>query len=821
MMTTWLRDLRLAMRGLARSPGFTIVTLLTLALGIGTNTAIFSVVNAVLLRQLPYEKPERLAMICGHWELKRQAELSEPEYWDLREQARSFQRIAVFADGSMNLTGSGAPERLLTGYMTADALPLLGVTPAIGRSFTPDEDLPGRPPVVLLSDGLWRRRFGGDPRVIGRQVILDDAPATVIGVMPAGFQLPSHYAGRMMEAWAPLALDPAGDRSERGWHYLGAMGRLRDGVSLEAADREVSALMVRMKATYPGEYAPEFSGSAGSLTDLVTGSIRPAMLVLLGAVALLLLIACANVAALLLARSEARSREMAVRTALGADRGRLVRQLLTESAVLAMMGGALGLILAMWGVRALVLTAPPSIPRLDSVTIDGPVLIFTVVASLLTGLLFGVAPALHSVGANLTEGLADGGRSGTAGRSRHRFRQALVVGQIAVALVLVSGSGLLVQSFLRLRQVDPGFDPEHLLTARIDLSAVRYRENRQIRGFYQDLIRRLSALPGVKSAAGARALPMTGRLEIGDWSFVMEGRYSLPPKPEERRHADWQVVTPDYFRTMGIPVRQGRAFEDRDDLSAPGAIIVNETLARQVWPQGDAVGQRVLLGGGATDSVWRTVVGVTGDVRHRGLDAAPRPEMYMPEAQWPAGSGTAPRSLYLAIRASGDPALLANPLRATLASVDPDVPLAEVQTMNDALGTWAAERRLTMLIVTVFAVLALTLGAVGIYGVMAHLVAQRTREIGIRIALGALPHEIIRLVARQGTAMAAAGIGLGTVGSLAATRLLGGMLYHVHPADPLTFTGTAAILALVAAVATLVPALRATRVDPIEALRSE
>ena len=821
MTSRFGQDIRYGLRQVLRSPGFAAIAILTLALGIGANTAIFSVVNGVLLRPLPYASPERLAMIYGHWQLKKQAELSEAEFWDMREQAQSFGRIAAFADGSANLTGSGAPERLLTGYMTADMLPVLGVAPAIGRAFTADEDLPGRPAVLLLSDGLWRRRFGGDRRVIGRQVMLDDAPATVIGVMPPDFQLPRHFSGAAMEAWAPLGLDPAASRGERGWHYLDVIGRLKNGVALDAADREVSALMTRMKEAFPGEYAPEFTGSAGSVIDVVTGSVRPAMLILLGAVAMLLLIACANVAALLLARADSRAREMAIRTALGANRGRLTRQLLTESVILAAAGGGLGLGFAAWGVRALVLVAPQGIARLDAVSIDGRVLVFTLVISLLTGVLFGAAPSLHTLRASVAEGLTDGGRSGTAGRARHRFRRALVVGQIALGLMLVTASGLLVQSFLRLKGVDPGFDPDHLLTARVDLTAARYPENRNIWAFYDDLIRRVAALPGVESAAAARALPMTGRLEIGDWSFVMEGRYSLPPTPDERRHADWQVVSPAYFRTMHIPMRQGRAFDDRDVHSVPGAIIVSETLARQVWPGGDAIGQRVLLGGGGVDSTWRTVVGVAGDVRHRGLDAAPRPEMYMPEAQWPAGTGTAQRSLYLAIRTSGDPALLATPLRATLRAIDADVPLAEVQTMNDALGSWAAERKLTMLIVTLFAALALTLAAVGIYGVMAHLVAERTREIGIRIALGALPGEILRLLGRQGTAMAVTGIALGMIGSLAATRLLASVLFQVRPTDPPTFAGTAFVIALVAAIASLIPAILATRVDPVEALRSD
>lgn len=821
MMDALVRDVRYVLRGLRRRPGFAALAVATLALGIGATSTIFSVVNGVLLRPLPYTRADRLATIYGHWALKSRAELSESEFWDLRDQARSFERIAAYTDGTANLTGAGSPERLLVGYMTADALPVLGTLPALGRGFSAAEDRPGQPAVVVLGDGLWRRRFGADRGIIGHRIQLDDAPATVIGVMPAGFQLPAHYAGRPMEAWVPLGLDPGADRGERGFHYLTTIARLRDGVPLAAGSREVSALMTRMKVTWEGKYAPEFDGGAAGIPDQVMGAVRPAMLVLLGAVALLLLIACANVAALLLVRSEARSREIAVRTALGAAPGRLVRQLLTESAVLALLGGGVGVLLASWGVRVLVLTAPPSIPRLEAVALDGRVLAFTALVSLMTAVLFGLAPALHAIGSDVSRGLSDGGRGGTEGRSRHQVRRALVVGQIALALVLVTGSGLLIQSFIRLTGVDPGFDPEHLLTARVDLSAVRYHDNRQIWAFYRDFVDRLSALPGVRSAAAARALPMTGDLDIGDWSFVMEGRYSLPIMPADRRHADWEIVTPQYFRTMRIPVRQGRVFEPSDHVSAPGVMIVNETLARQVWPGGNALGQRVLLGGGSIDSVWRTVVGIVGDVRHQGLDAEARPQMFMPEAQWPGGTGTANRSLYLAVRTAGDPAMLANSLRTTLASIDPDVPLAEVQTMADALGTWAAERRLTMLVISLIAFLALTLGAVGIYGVMAHMVAQRTREIGIRMALGALPAEILRLIARQGTVMVGAGIALGTLGSLAATRLLGGMLYHTPPADPLTLAGTTIVLALVAGTAALVPALRAIRVDPTEALRNE
>ncbi len=820
MMDAFWRDLRFALRGLMRSPAFTAIAVLTLALGIGANTAIFSVVNGVLLRALPYERPERLAMIWGHRNQQPLAELSVPEYWDLRERTRAFAGVAAFADGNLNLTGIGTPERLRAGYFTASTTALLGVAPAVGRGFTAEEDLPGGPPVVLLSDGLWRRRFGADPKVVGRVLTLDDTPTTVVGVMPPKFQLPSHYAGAPRELWAPMQLDPAINRDVRGWHFLEVIGRLRDGVALETASTETSTLMRGMLAAYPMEYTPEFDGSATAVSQSVVGDVRPALLVLLGAVALLLLIACANVAGLLLARSEARQREIALRTALGAGRSRLVRQLLTESLLLAATGGLVGLLLAVWGVQGLVLAAPPSVPRLDAVGIDLPVLGYTLGVTLLTGILFGLAPALHAVRGDLTGALTDGGRAGTAGRGRQRVRQALVTGQVAVALVLVTGAGLLVQSFLRLRQVDPGFVPEGLLTARVELSPVRYHANDVKRRFYESLLERLRSTPGVRSAAAARALPMTGKLEIGDWSFVLEGQAASPPLPTDWHPADWQVVSPGYFATMGIPV-QGRDFAPTDRLGAPGAMIVNRTLARQVWPDGDALGRRVLLGGGGADSVWRTVVGIVGDVRHRGLTASPRPEMFLPYAQFPAGTGDAPPSLHVVLRTTGDPSALASALGAAVAAIDPDVPLSGVQTMEAAMGSWAAERRLIMLLVSGFALVALVLGSVGIYGVMAHVVAQREREIGVRMALGAMPAQIVGLVVSQSAWLVGAGIVAGTVGALAVTRLLTGLLFKVRPSDPLTLLGTALVLIVAAAGATLVPALRAIRTDPAHALRSE
>jgi predicted permease len=813
-------DLRYALRSLRQRPGFTALTLLTLALGIGATSAIFSVVNGVLLRPLPYESPEGVVLVHTRLDGVPGRELSLPEFFDLREQSRSFTRVAAFSNGSLTLTGSGTPERLQAGYLTAEALPLLGVSPARGRGFAAEEDLPGRPPVVLLSDGLWRRRFGADPEIVGRTLILDDAPTTVLGVMAPGFQLPSHYAGPGMELWTLMQLDPAVDRSERGWHWLTVMGRLRSGVDVEAASRETAALMAAMLQRYPNEYDADFTGSVSPAADVLVGDIRPVILVLMGAVALLLLIACANVASLFLARAEARQREIAVRAALGARAGRIVRQLLTESATLAVAGGLLGLLLAMWGVRALVAVAPPTLPRLDTIGMDGWVLAFTAAVTLTTGVLFGLAPALQSARADLFGALTEGGRGGSAGLGRQRFRRGLVVSQIALALVLVAAAGLLIQSFVRMRGVDPGFVPQGLLSARVELSPVRYESCEKIRAFYERLVQRLEVLPGVRSAAVVKALPMM-QLELGDWSFVREGFHSLPPKPSEWNLAYWQTMSPEYFETMRIPLLQGRGLEATDRIGSPGVVVVNRTLARQVWPNGDALGQRILMGGGATDSIWRTVVGVVGDVRHRGLDAEPRPEIYLPYAQFPAGTGTPQRTLRIVLRSEGDPVQLTGALRAAVAELEPDLPVSEIQTMEEALGAWAAERRLTMMLVGGFALLALTLGAVGVYGVMAHLVMQRTREIGIRIALGALPREILGLVLSQGAWLAGLGIALGLAAALAATRLLARLLFGVGPTDPPTFLATALALAAVAGVASLLPALRAVRTDPVDALRAE
>ncbi|HEY7611779.1 MAG TPA: ABC transporter permease [Gemmatimonadales bacterium] len=820
MMDTFRHDLSQAVRSLRRRPTFTALAVATLALGIGATSAIFSVVNGVLLRPLPYERPAELMLVHTRLDGVPGRELSLPEYWDLGERTRSFSRLAAFSNGTLTLTGSGTPERFNTGYVSADAIPLLGVAPALGRAFSPEEDLPGRPAVVLLGDGLWRRRFGADPRIVGRTLILDDVPTTVVGVMPPGFQLPAHYVGAGMEAWSLLQLDPAADRSERGWHWLSVIGRLRPGMDREGAGQEVAAIMAGMYREHPTEYDEDFSGSVTPAAEQLVGEIRPVLLVLLGAVALLLLIAASNVASLFLARAEERHREIAVRAALGARAGRIVRQLLTESATLAVAGGAAGLLLAAYGTRALVAAAPPTLPRLETIGLDLPVLGFTAVVSILTGLFFGLAPAWYAARPDLSRALTDGGRGGSAGARRQRFRRALVVTQIALALMLVVAAGLLIRSFERMRGVDPGFDPEGLLTARIELSPVRYDSSQAIRAFYERLVARADAMPGVRSAAVVKALPMA-EPEIGDWSFLREGRFSLPPKQQDWNLSYWQAVGPGYFETMRMPLLQGRGIEPSDRAGSLQVAVVNRTLARQAWPGEDPIGQRLLMGGGAADSVWRTVVGIVGDVRHRGLDADPRPEIYLPHAQFPAGTGTPLRTMRVVLRTEGNPGALAAPLRAALAELDADIPLTDVQTMEEALGAWAAERRLTMQIVAGFALLALALGAVGVYGVMAHLVSQRTREIGIRIALGAVPREILGLVLSQGVWLAVAGISVGVLGALAASRLLTRLLFETDPTDTVTFVGTALALALVAVVASLVPAVRAVRTDPVDALRSE
>ncbi|MDQ6886219.1 MAG: ABC transporter permease [Gemmatimonadota bacterium] len=812
-MELFLQDLRYAVRSLSRSRGFTAVAVLVLGLGIAVNTAIFSVVNGVLLKPLPYANPERVVMLWSHWENWPQTWVSPPEFADYARELRSTERVAAFDYGSRNLTGGDRPERIRAGFGSGELFPTLGAHAKRGRVFTVRDDVPGAPRVAVISDGLWRRRFGGDPGVLGQTIRLSDSLVTVIGIMTAGFELPLDF-GQPVDLWMPLALGIP-DPNDRGSHGLNVVARLRAGTSIEAAQKDVDALTMRLRATYPRDYDAQFGASLVPVKMQVAGKIGPALLVLLGAVGFVLLIACANVANLLLARAESREREIAVRTALGAGRGRIVRQLLTESAVLAVAGGTLGLLLAVAGLRALVAMAPASVPRIAEVGIDARVLAFTAAVAVATAILFGLAPALHATRGELHDSLKSGARGGSAGAPRLRLRRMLAIGEIAVSLVLVIGACLLVQSFARLRNVNPGFDPERVLTMRVSLAPARYPGGREVRAFYGELIARARVLPGVLSVGAVRVLPMTS--VIGDWGFAIEGRQQGAGAPNHSQ-GDWQVVTPDYFRAMHIPLKRGRSLSDADDDRAPGAIMFNEALAARVFPGQDAVGHRVRMGG---DTVWRTIVGVVGNVRHRGLDEEARPELYLPHAQWPTANGPTQRAMVLTLRTPGEPTMAAAALLREVRALDPDVPVSEVQPMVDVLGSWIGERRLTMLVLGLLAGTALVLAAVGTYGVLAYTVAQRTREIGIRIALGARAHDVVSMIVRQGTTLAVTGVLVGTVAALLLTRLLAGLLYGVPPRDPLTFAGVATLLFVMAVGAAYVPARRATRVEPTEALRAE
>jgi predicted permease len=813
MMDALLHDLRYALRSFRKSPGFTLVAICTLALGIGATTAIFSVVNGVLLRPLPYANPTSLVMLWNRWQGWPATWLSQPEYWDFSEQTHSFDGIAAFTNGTENLTGDGNPERVRAGLVTANAFPLLGVQPALGRVFVAEEDRPGSG-VAVISDGLWRRRFGADPAIVGRSILLNDSSVTVLGVMPPGFQLPLDFTGQPMDLWRPLALNrDSAAVAGRGNHGLNAFARLKPGVTVAAANADVGVIATRMTELYPQEEPTGFGSFIVSVSQQVMGDVRPALLLLLGATGFVLLVACANVANLLLARSEVRQREVAVRTALGAGRGRLVRQMLTESVVLALAGGALGLLLADWGLHALLASAPTGIPRLGEVGMDGRVLAFALIASIGTGILFGLAPALHLAVRDLHLVLKSSGRGSTAGGARRRVRHALVVSEIAVAFVLVIGGALLIQSFVRLRAVDAGFNPANVLTMQISLSPSRYVSSDRVHAFYRTLIDRTRALPGVQSAGAIRALPMDG--VIGDWGFTVEGS---PLSPGTHMAGDWQVVSPGYFRTMQVPLEHGRLFTDADGADAPGAILMNEALARRAFPDGDAIGRRVRMGG---ERDWRTVVGIVGNVRQRGLDADIRPELYLPHAQFPKGERSALRDMYLVIRTAHDPAAITSAVRREVHALDPTVPIASVRTMDTVVGSWAAERRLSMSVLTILAAVALALAAVGTYGVMSYAVAQRTQEIGLRVALGAQPGDVVRLVVRQGAGLALAGVGIGLVAAFALTRFMHNMLYQVGATDPATFAGIAVLLAGTALVATYIPARRATRVNPVIAMRAD
>jgi len=812
-MESLLQDIRYALRILRRSPGFAIVAVIALALGIGATTAIFSVVDAVILKPLPYEDPTKLVQLwmrfTGIGIPNDQNWVSAPEFMDL-QQNNSFTQVAAIDDESYNINIGGIPERIEAAVVSAGFFRLLGVQAQLGRVFLPEEGRAGHEHVVLLSDGLWRRRFGADRMVLGRKLVMNGQSNEIVGVLPPGFQMP-----RDAEVWTPLVFAPADlTPDNRGSHGLRAIARIKPGLSFEQARAEMAAVSRRIIEQNPG-YPYKFYNFAVIVIPLLEqqiGDIKIALWVMLGAVSLVLLIACGNVANLLLARASARQREIAVRQALGVGRWRLARQLLTESLLLALVGGAAGLALALGALRLLVTASATSFPRVAETRMDLRVLLFTLLVSLGTGILFGLAPAFHSVLRTTHETLKEGGR-GSAGGGSHRLRAALVVGELALSLALLAGSGLLIRSFLRLQDVDAGFRPDGVLTMRISLPEQKYSKPEQTRAFYRELLDRVRQLPGVDAAGAATGLPLSGT----GWSGTTTVDTQAVPQQDTTPEADQRPVTPGYFEAMGIPLVRGRYFDQRDNETAAPVAIVDETLARTYWPHQDAVGQRIKQGGRKSDAPWRVVVGVVRHVRYRTLESPSRVEFYWPYPQ----TSFALDSMSLAIHTAADPRLLANAVQKQVSALDPDQPVYRIRTMHELMAESVARRRLSMFLLAIFAGVALLLAAVGIYGVMSYSVAQRAHEMGIRMALGARGANILSLVLGQSLRLTGAGLLIGLAGSLLLTRLLSTLLFNVKATDPLTYLFVAPFLAAVAQLASFLPAWRATTIDPSTALRQE
>ena len=803
-MDTILHDLRFALRTLRRNRGFTIAAVLTLALGIGANAAIFSVVNSVLLRPLPYAEPERLITVWGNYESIGRAPASLPDFRDWRAGTRAVPAMGARYGTAFTLTGVGEPEQINADRVTANFFALLGVRPALGRGFLAEEEqVGGNDDVVVLSHGFWQRRFAGDSAVLGRTLQLSGRAYTVVGIAPERFVF-----WRPVDAWAPFRVDTAdaGRRSE----YLTVFGRLAPGTTIERAAADLSTVAQQLARQYPETNASWTKLEAVSLRETLVGDVRTPLLVFMGAVGLVLLIACANVANLLLARAASREREVAVRTALGAGRGRLVRQLLTESVLLALLGAGAGLLLAYWAVDALRLSGTTLVPRVEEVSIDATVLLFAVALAVVTGLLFGLAPALRVGLGDVHGALKDGARGGTGGRAT-RLRSALVLGEVAVALMLLVGAGLLVRSFDELNRVEAGFEPAGVLTFGINLPVARYDSIGRAVAAQAGLLERLRAMPGVQGVALSNTLPLQG---AGYWSFSIAGRPE--PAPGALQDAQPFTVTHQYFDVHGIRLVQGRLLEAGDVDGRPPVAVVNEQMVRQYFQGREPIGARVTFGDPRdTSTTWLTIVGVVEDVAYEGMQAPKYAQVYRSRAQFPG------RSAYVSIRTTGEPATLVAGARAAVKAVDPNVPLVDVKTMEERLGESLAQPRVSVALLGVFAGVAVLLAAIGIYGVLSYAVTQRTREIGIRLALGASTAEVVRLVVRQGMLPAVIGVAVGVAGALLGTRLMSSLLFGVTATDPLTYAAVALFLTAVAFVASWVPAMRATRVEPVTALRQD
>ncbi|MEJ7813445.1 MAG: ABC transporter permease [Gemmatimonadaceae bacterium] len=809
-----MQDLRYSVRRLLHTPLFSGIVVLTLALGIGANTAIFSVVNAVLLKQLPYREPERLVTVEHFYPglNNLQAPVSAPGFRDYRDRTNLFESAAVETGWGPALTGMGDPQRLDGARVSGLFFRTLGIAPLRGRALLPEEDEPGRNKVVVLSYGLWQRLFGGEPSAVGKKMLLNGESYDIVGVMPAGFR---GFFTRGAELWTPLAL-PATQFVDAGRtnEWLNFTGRLKPGVTLETAASQLREFAAQLVRTYPDNYPANWSLVVTSLNEKATGKIRPALLVLLGAVGFVLLIACANVANLLLARAAARLKEMAIRSALGASRSRIARQLLTESVILALAGGVLGLVLAYLGVRALVAFNPTNLPRADEIRVDGLVMAFTLGISLVTGLLFGVVPALQTSKTNLQETLKEGGRSSSADRGGHAVRRVLVVSEVALALTLLIGAGLLLKSFARLQRVETGFDPGGLLTFNVQLPAAKYPSDTAQIAFFDQVLPRLAGVAGVQSVGASSTMPFSGGWSTG--TFTVEGLQLAPNQPNP--WGDIRTVSPDFFETLRVPLKQGRLFAEGDHTGAPRVVVVDEEMVKRYWPNATPIGKRITRNNNPDGSPrWLEVVGVVGHTKQEGLDAESRVQLYFPYAQ----RGTPFLTVAVRTTPGADPLRALPAVREVVRSVDRDIPLSQVRTMSAMVEASVGERRLSMILLGVFATIALVLASIGIYGVMSYSVTQRSRELGVRMALGAERRSVLGLVMRQGMTLALSGVVLGVLGALALTRLIRNQLYSVGATDPATFVAVALLLAGIALVATFIPALRATRVDPVVALRQE
>ena len=820
-----LSEIKVALRGLLKSPGFTIIAIATLALAIGANSAVFSLINALLIRPLPYQQPAKLALIWERFAAQGldRIPVSPPEYLDLEKTFKSGSQLAAFTYQTFNFGGGDVPERISGALVTPTLFPLLGVEPIKGRTFAREEQGQGHDDMIVISERLWQRRFNSDPSLIGKSLLLNGRNYTVIGIMPAKFEFPiplfgvqgNQFAERV-DIWKPVAFTPT-ELKDRGNRSYGLITRLRSDVSPAKAQAELDTIMADWIRAYPDNYQNSgFGARIYPLQNQVVGGMRTGLAILLGAVIFVLLIACANLATMLLARASARERELAIRIALGAGRWRLLRQMLTESVLLALAGAAGGIVLSIWALELLKQIGARTVPRLAEVNVDLVVLIVTAAVAVGTGILFGLIPAFASAKPELTEALKEGGRSSTTGARRNQLRNSLVVAEIALALVLLVGAGLLLKSYARVQNIDPGFDRHNVLTAEIDLPDTKYpprgssdyNHGQAIMNFWNEALRRVRQLPGVEAAGCTIVLPLSG--SNTDSSFAVEGRSTggKEPTPDE----ELRTITPDYFGALKTPLLRGRFFTESDNVDAPGVTIVNDALAKKYWPNEDALGKRITLDDPRKNPKWLTIVGIVRSIRHRSLDVDPQPEYYLPLAQ------DAERTMVLTVRSTEDPRSLTSALRREIQAIDPDQPIANVRTLEAVTADSVAPRRMSMVLLGAFAGIALLLAGVGIYGVISYLVVQRTHEIGVRMALGAQRRDVLRLVVGHALKLVGIGTVIGLVLALLSTRTLSALLYSVGAFDATTFVFVTITLAAVALLASYIPALRATRADPMIAL---